>query len=358
VTPRPYTLVAELTHRCPLACPYCSNPVALVPRRDELDTATWRRVLAEAEAMGVMQVHLTGGEPLLRHDLEDLVAAARRLGLYTQLVTSGIPLEPERLRRLAAAGLDAVQLSLQDVDATAADALAGARAAARKEAVARWVGETGLPLTLNVVLHRENIDRTAAVIALAERLGARRLELANAQYLGWALVNRAALLPTAAQLERARATAVAARRRLHGRMEIVLVLPDYHRGFPKACMDGWGRRFIVVTPHGRVQPCHQAGTIAGLGLPTVADGPLAVLWRGPAFARFRGEAWMAEPCRSCPQRTRDFGGCRCQAFALTGDAAATDPACRLAPAHALVAAARGAAEAGTRAWRPRSAPQP
>ena len=340
MTPRPYALVAELTHRCPLACAYCANPTTLVPRGDELDTDTWSRVLAEAAALGVLQVHLTGGEPLTRPDLEAIVAAARRAGLYTNLITSGVPLAPARLDALVASGLDAVQLSVQDVDAAAADRMAGARVAARKLDVARWVKARGLPLTLNVVLHRENVDRVGELIALAERLDADRLELANAQYLGWALVNRAALLPTRAQVDAARTIARAARDRLRGRMEITLVLPDYHRPYPKACMDGWGRRYVVVTPSGRAQPCHLAGTIEGLTMPSVHDGSLAAAWiESAAFRAFRGDAWMPEPCRSCERRDVDFGGCRCQAFALTGDAAVTDPACPLAPDHALVEAA-------------------
>jgi pyrroloquinoline quinone biosynthesis protein E len=338
---RPYTLVAELTHRCPLACVYCSNPLTLARAADELDAGTWIRLLHEAEALGVVQVQLTGGEPLVRLDLERIVTAARALGLYTNLVTSGVPLDEARLAALVASGLDAVQLSLQDADAAAGDRMAGRTVARRKRAVARWVRVAGLPLTLNVVLHRGNMARTDRVIALAEELGAQRLELANAQYLGWALANRAALLPTEAQIDAAHAAARAARERLRGVMEIVFVRPDYHRGVPKPCMDGWGRRYLVVTPEGRVQPCHLASTIAGLPLPTVRDGPLERLWASsPAFEAFRGEAWMEEPCRSCPQRTIDFGGCRCQAFALTGRAAATDPACRLAPEHHLVAAAR------------------
>jgi pyrroloquinoline quinone biosynthesis protein E len=347
MTPRPYTLVAELTHRCPLACPYCANPLSLVPGRRELDTATWTRVLREAEEVGVVQVHFTGGEPLVRADLEDLVATARQLGLYSHLVTSGVPLGDARLERLIACGLDAVQLSIQDVDEAAADRIAGAPVARHKRELARRLRALGVPLTLNVVLHRGNIAHVRALIELAEELGVARLELANAQYLGWALANRAALLPSTAAVARARGEALAARRGLRGRMEIAFVLADYHRGRPKPCMDGWGRRFIVVTPEGRVQPCHLAHTIAGLALPSVDDGSVAELWRtSAAFERFRGEDWMPEPCRSCPERSVDFGGCRCQAFALTGDAAATDPACRLAPDHAVVAAACATADEG------------
>jgi pyrroloquinoline quinone biosynthesis protein E len=343
VTERPYTLIAELTHRCQLRCAYCANPVELASRAAELDTGTWRRVLAEAEAAGVVQLHLTGGEPLLRADLEAIVAEARALGLYTNLITSGVPLDRERLRRLAAAGLDAVQLSIQDVSEPAATRIAGADVAAQKRTVAAWVKELALPLTLNVVLHRENVDRVEAMVASAEDLGADRLELANAQYLGWALVNRAALLPPPAALDRAREAARAARRR--ATMDVVFVLPDYHRGRPKACMDGWARRYVVVTPDGRIQPCHQAGALPGLPPPRAHETSIGTAWReAPLFRAFRGEAWMREPCRSCPERQRDFGGCRCQAFALTGDAAATDPACALSTWHRVVAAARQASE--------------
>jgi pyrroloquinoline quinone biosynthesis protein E len=342
---RPYTRVAELTHRCPLACAYCANPLALVARNAELDATTWTRVFAEAESLGVVQLHLTGGEPLVRDDLHVLIAAAHALGLYTNLITSGVPLERERLAQLAAAGLDAVQLSLQDTAHAEAAHVAGVDVAARKLAVAGWVKALDLPLTLNVVLHRGNIDRADELIALAERLGADRLELANTQYLGWALANRAALLPAPGQIERAREAALRARRR--GSMEVAFVLPDYHRGRPKACMDGWGRRFLVVAPDGRILPCHLASTLPGPRPPTVHETSIAGAWEDTAlFAAFRGEAWMPEPCRSCPERAIDFGGCRCQAFALTGDAAATDPACALSPHHGIVAAALAAASGG------------
>ncbi len=348
MTPRPYTLIAELTHRCPLRCAYCANPVALARRADEIDAATWTRVLDEAEALGVVQVHLTGGEPLVRDDLETIVARARDLGLYTNLITSGVPLARERLARLRACGLDAVQLSLQDVVDAEAARITGVDVAARKRAVAELVRALDLPLTLNVVLHRGNIDRVDTLIDLGRALGADRLELANTQYLGWALVNRAALLPSAEQIDQAREVVQRARRRIGDAMEIAFVLPDYHRGRPKACMDGWGRRFLVVTPEGRMQPCHLAGTLPGFSAPSVHDTSVADAWTSaPLFGAFRGEAWMPEPCRSCPERERDFGGCRCQAFALTGDATATDPACALAPHHAVIDAARVSAGGGT-----------
>ena len=338
---RPYTLVAELTYRCPLRCVYCSNPLDYARHDQELDTAAWRRVFREAEDLGVVQLNLTGGEPLLRSDLEALIEEARGLDLYTNLITSGIPLTVERLRSFRARGLDNVQLSLQDVEASASDRIAGHRSFARKLEVARSVKQAGMSLTLNVVLHRENLDRVPEIVALAESLSADRLELANTQYLGWALLNRAALLPGRRQLEQARAVAAAARDRLRGRMEILFVTPDYYARFPKACMDGWGRRFLVISPDGLVLPCHVAHTLPGLKFDNVQERGLAEIWDdSPGLNAFRGERWMPEPCRSCDRRAEDFGGCRCQAFHLTGDAAVTDPACSLSPHHAIVEAAR------------------
>jgi PqqA peptide cyclase len=339
--PRPYTLVAELTYRCPLRCVYCSNPVDWARHADALGTEEWLRVFREAEALGVVQLNLTGGEPLLRDDLERLVEGARALDLYTNLITSGIPLTRERLAGLKSLGLDNVQVSIQDVTAAGSERIAGHRSFSRKLEVARWVKELGLPLTVNVVLHRENLDSVAQIIELAESLAADRLELANTQYLGWALVNRRMLLPTREQLDAAREVARQARRRLRGQMEVLFVTPDYYADFPKGCMDGWGRRFLVVSPDGLVLPCHAAHTLPGLTFDNVRDRSLAEIWHeSAAFGAFRGEAWMPEPCRSCERRAVDFGGCRCQAYHLTGDAAATDPACSLAPAHGLIVAAR------------------
>ena len=344
--PRPYTLVAELSYRCPLSCGYCSNPLELARHRDELGTSDWKRVFGEAAALGVLQVNLTGGEPLVRDDLEDLVRAARAADLYTNLITSGIPANRERLARLAAAGLDSVQLSVQDTDAAGAAWIAGRDCLDDKREMARAARALGLPLTINVVLHRGNIARTSAFVALAEQLGAERLELANTQYLGWALVNRDALLPSRAAVDEARAVADEARARLRGRIEILFVRPDYHVDRPRACMDGWARRYVVVTPDGLALPCHQAGSIGALRFGSVRESSLVDLWTGsPAFLTFRGESWMPEPCRSCDERGLDFGGCRCQAFALVGDAAATDPACARSPRHDLVRVARARAEA-------------
>jgi pyrroloquinoline quinone biosynthesis protein E len=343
---RAFTLVAELTYRCPLACGYCSNPLELARHAEELDTEAWRRVFAEAAGLGVLQANLTGGEPLVRPDLEALVAAAHAQELYVNLITSGIPADAGRLGRLAAAGLDSVQLSVQDTEPGGAAWIAGRDDLPAKLATAAAARALGLPLTLNVVLHRGNIARVADFVALAERLGAERLELANTQYLGWALANREALLPSRAALDRARDEAAAARERLRGRLEILFVRPDYYADRPRACMDGWARRYVVVTPDGTALPCHQAGAIPGLAFENVRARPLGEIWRdSAAFRAFRGDGWMPAPCRTCDERAVDFGGCRCQAFALAGDPAATDPACALSPRHAIVLEARARADA-------------
>ena len=341
---RPYTLIAELTYRCPLRCTYCSNPVDWAERRDGLATEDWLRVFREAEDLGVVQLNLTGGEPLLRRDLEALVAGARALDLYTNLITSGLPLKRERLQALRAAGLDNVQVSIQDVSAKASERVAGTISFKHKLEVARWVKDLGMPLTLNFVLHRDNLERVAEMVALAEKLRADRLELANTQYLGWALVNRQALLPTREQLERARAVAGEAKQRLRGRMEVLFVTPDYYGEYPKTCMDGWGQRFIVVSAEGLALPCHAAHSLPGLKFENVRDRPLGEIWNdSELFNAYRGEQWMPEPCRSCERRSIDYGGCRCQAYHLTGDARATDPVCKLAPAHHLIESARAEA---------------
>ncbi len=342
----PLALLAELTHRCPLRCPYCSNPVALTRPGAELDTATWARVFREAAALGCLQVHLSGGEPTARRDILEIVRAAAEAGLYTNLITAGVLLDAAKVAALAAAGLDHVQLSVQDAEAGSADRIGGyAGGHARKLAAARLVREAGLPLTLNAVVHRQTLDRLPALIALALDLGAGRLEVAHVQYYGWAFANRAALLPTRAQLEVATAVVEAARRDLKGRLVIDYVVPDYHAERPKACMGGWGRRFLAVSPAGRILPCHAAESLPGFAFPNVRETSLRDAWeRSEAFTRFRGTAWMPPPCRGCARAEVDWGGCRCQAFALTGDAAATDPACALSPHHHLLAEA--VAEAG------------
>jgi pyrroloquinoline quinone biosynthesis protein E len=345
MTFRPYTLVAELSHRCPLACPYCSNPHDFAERPSELSTDVWGRVFAEASALGVVQVHLTGGEPLVRTDLEAIICLARAAELYVNLVTSGVPLDEARWRRLSAAGVDHAQLSIQAPAQALSDRIAGRRSFAHKLEVARMVQATETPLTLNVVLHRENVEMIDDILELAVRLGISRVELAHAQYHGFALSNRAALLPDGEAIARARARVRRARETSVGRLEIVHVLPDYHAGRPKACMDGWGRRYLVVAPDGTTLPCHAARSIPGLEQESVLERPLSWIWSdSPSFNAFRGLGWMKEPCRSCDRRFDDFGGCRCQAFALTGDASATDPACSLAPRHGVVLEARSAAE--------------
>ena len=350
--PRPYTLIAELTYRCPLHCPYCSNPTDMTDTAGELRTDEWARVFEEAAELGVMQLQLTGGEPLARRDLETLVAKARALDLYINLITSGVPLSLARLESLRDAGLDAVQVSIQDTRAEVSNRVAGYSSFEHKLEVARWVKEVGLPLTLNIVLHRDNLARVDDAVALAERLGADRLELANTQYLGWALPNREALLPAREEIDAARIVAAAAKKRLKGTMEVLFVLPDLHADRPRACMDGWGRRFVHVTPDGSVLPCHAARSISGLHFENARDASLRSIWESStAMNAFRGDAWMSEPCRSCPEKERDFGGCRCQAFALTQDAAVTDPACTLSPHHELVLRARADARDTSRPRR-------
>jgi PqqA peptide cyclase len=345
---RPYTLIAELTYRCPLRCPYCSNPLDFAEHRNEIDASTWLRVFHEAEELGVVQLNLTGGEPLLRDDLEPLVEEAGKLDLYTNLITSGMPLTFERLSRLRALGLDSVQISIQSTRPPQSDRIAGAPSFHRKHEVMKWATSLELPLTMNVVLHRENISEVEEIIALAENVSADRLELANAQYLGWALKNRAALLPSREQIDRARTIAAKAKARLRGKMEVLFVTPDYYTEYPKSCMEGWGRRFIVVNPEGFVLPCHLAQTIPGLRFDHVTQRHLADIWHHSAgFNRFRGDEWLPDPCRTCERRAVDFGGCRCQAFHLTGNAGKTDPVCTLAPDHQYIESARIEASHGT-----------
>ncbi len=338
-SPAPLGMVAELTYRCPLHCTYCANPVALEGYADELDTTQWLRALDEARALGVLQVHFSGGEPLLRRDLSQLIGHARGLGLYTNLVTSGVPLPVRELDALVAAGLDHFQLSIQDSSAASADFIAGRPAHDRKRAVAAAVKARGLPLTVNAVLHRSNVENLATIVDLAVDLGADRVELAHTQYYGWAWRNRAALRPTDEQVAAADLAAAAARDRHRDRIEFVYVSADLH-GRPKPCMNGWGSRQFVVAPNGDMLPCLAGAQLPGPAAPNVRSGAVSTAWYdSDLFNRFRGTHWLPEPCQSCALRDVDFGGCRCQAFQLTGDAAATDPACELSPHHDL---ARGA----------------
>ncbi|GAA2853449.1 pyrroloquinoline quinone biosynthesis protein PqqE [Actinoplanes cyaneus] len=338
--PLPIGMVAELTYRCPLRCGYCSNPVQIDPVRDELTTAEWLAVLDQARALGVLQVHFSGGEPVLRPDLADLVAHARELGMYTNLVTSGVGLSHGRLDRLGAAGIDHVQLSVQHADTPAADAIAGLRAHEKKIEAAGMIRQADLPLTINVVLHAANVDRLADLAELAASLGAGRLELAHTQYYGWGLRNRAALMPTTEQVRRSAVAAREVQERYGDVMEIVYVQPDHFTGRPKPCMNGWGSRQFAVSPTGVVLPCLAAAQLPGPRPPSVRRDGLADIWHdSELFNRFRGTAWMPDPCRGCDLREVDFGGCRCQAFQLTGDQTATDPACSLSPDHGLLAPA-------------------
>ncbi|MFZ0636752.1 MAG: pyrroloquinoline quinone biosynthesis protein PqqE [Candidatus Acidiferrales bacterium] len=335
----PLALIAEITHRCPLHCVYCSNPLEMNARREELSTEAWLSVFGQAGKLGTLQLDLTGGEPLARTDLTELIAGARSAKLYTNLITSGIGLTSDRLDALVKAGLDHIQLSFQDSQAAPADEIAGASTHEKKIAVAAEIRKHHIAFTLNLVVHRQNLDRLEEMIAMAERLGAHRLEIAHVQYYGWALENRDALLPSRAQVDRSLEIIHAAEERLRGRMRIEYVVPDYYARFPKACMGGWGRKLMLVQPSGQALPCHAAAVIPGLQFENVAEHPLEWIWRdSPSFRKFRGEDWMPEPCKSCERKTLDFGGCRCQAMLLAGDANLTDPVCSLAPSHGIVAA--------------------
>lgn len=330
----PLGMVAELTYRCPLQCTYCANPINLANYRSELATSDWIRVIDQAHALGILQLHLSGGEPLVRRDLGQLIAAARSHGIYTNLITSGVPLAARRLEDLVASGLDHFQLSIQDSDPTGAYAIAGRRTHERKLAVGKLVKQCGLPLTVNVVLHRSNVDHVRELVEVAAQIGADRLELAHTQFYGWAWRNKPALMPSREQVIAADQAAVAAREEYGDRLEIVYVAADYFDTRPKPCMNGWGSRQLVVAPNGDVLPCLAAGQLPGARPPNVGSAALSTIWYdSELFNRFRGTEWMPSPCRSCELRDIDFGGCRCQAFQLTGDPAATDPACELSPHH-------------------------
>jgi PqqA peptide cyclase len=333
----PLALIAEVTHACPLHCPYCSNPLELTRRSQELNTAEWIRLMNEAAGLGIVHAHLTGGEPLLRSDLAMIIAAAAQAGLYTQLVTSGVGLTEDRLGELVEVGLRSVQLSVQDATPEASDRIAGRRSFAAKEQAAAVVRKAGLFLGLDVVLHRENLASLKEIIQLGVAWGVNRIELANVQFYGWAMANRRMLLPTREQLARAWEEFQRWREPLAGQVELVWVVPDYFEGVAKPCMGGWGAVSLTVAPDGTALPCPAARVLPGLDPPNVKDHSLEWIWEhSKAFNAYRGTAWMSEPCRSCPQREIDFGGCRCQAFAITGDASRTDPACRWAPEHHLI----------------------
>ncbi|HSH62658.1 MAG TPA: pyrroloquinoline quinone biosynthesis protein PqqE [Methyloceanibacter sp.] len=343
----PVGLLAELTHRCPLQCSYCSNPIELERVAAELTTEEWCSVMRQAGEMGILQVHLSGGEPTARKDLEAIVSAAAEARLYSNLITAAVTLKRDRLEDLAKRGLDHVQISFQDVDAANAEKIGAYPGATQKKLeVARWVTEMGLPLTINAPIHRQNIHNVGRYIDLAVELGAQRLEIAHVQYYGWAFLNRAALIPTYEQTVQSIDLVENARERLKGVLTIDMVVPDYYAKRPKPCMGGWGKGFMNITPAGNVLPCHAAETIKHLKFDTVRERPLLDIWlNSDAFNAFRGTDWMKEPCRSCAFREIDFGGCRCQAMAITGDPRNTDPACALSPYHAeMVALAKAEAK--------------
>jgi PqqA peptide cyclase len=342
---RPLSLLCELTYRCNLQCPYCYNPLALSEYRDELSTEQWGLVLRDAAALGVVQAHFSGGEPTLRRDLAELVGTAARAGLYTNLITQGTFLDDTLLDRLLAEGLDHIQISIQAPEADLADRIAGTAVHEKKLDALRRIGARDVALTLNCVLHRRNHDTIREIIAFAERFGIARLELANVQFYGWAYRNRTALMPTREQVRHAEAIVTSERERLRGKMEIVYVLPDYFGEFPKPCMNGWANEFMTVTPNGDVLPCPAASAIRGLRFENVRNHAIGEIWRdSEAFERYRGTGWMREPCRSCERRELDWGGCRCQAFLLAGDAGATDPACSLSPHHSIIETLRDDAQ--------------
>ena len=353
----PIGILVELTHRCPLGCAYCSNPIALERPASELDTATWIRVFREAAELGALHVHLSGGEPTARRDIVALTHGAAEAGLYSNLITSGIGVGDKLWAGLVEAGLDHAQLSFQGADPETNDRYGHYKGAwEKKRAFAAMVTGSGLPLTINAVIHRGNLHQVGAFIELAIELGARRLEVAHTQYYGWALANRAALMPPRHEVLEAIALVESARARLEGKLVIDMVVPDYYARYPKPCAGGWGRLAINVSPAGKALPCHAAESIPGLEFWNVKEHSLGEIWRdSPAFGAFRGTDWMQEPCRSCERREIDWGGCRCQALALTGDARATDPACHKSPHHARIAALAAAeAAAGAEAIRWRS----
>lgn len=340
----PLWLLAEITYSCPLQCPYCSNPVEFAHRRAELDTRSWLRVLREARSLGACQLGFSGGEPLTRRDLEELIAESRRLGYYSNLITSGIGMDGQRIAALRAAGLDHIQVSFQASEPVLNDYLAGTQAFAHKLEMAKQVKANGFPMVLCFVIHRHNIEQIETICQLASRLGADYVELANTQYHGWAWLNREALMPSREQVERAEETAHRCQQRYRSSMKILYVVPDYFEDRPKACVNGWGSVFLCIAPDGTALPCHSAAELPGLNFPNVKDHHIADIWRdSQAFNRFRGFDWMREPCRSCPEKYQDFGGCRCQAYLLTGDPANADPVCAKSPHHQRVVEVANAA---------------
>jgi pyrroloquinoline quinone biosynthesis protein E len=349
---KPFSLIAEVTHRCPLHCLYCSNPIELQRADEELSTEDWKRVFHEAAELGMLHVHLTGGEPLARKDLPELIAAARAAGLYVNMITSGVGLSEERLGALVDAGLEHLQLSFQDIDEASANHIAGTRSHALKLALVPILKQFSLAFTVNLVVHRMNLDRLEEFIGLAEELAPDRLEIAHVQYYGWALKNRSLLMPTQEQVDRSIPIVEAAKERLKGKIHLEAVFPDYYASFPKACVGGWGRQMMLIDPIGQAMPCHAAAVIPGLEFDNVRQHDLRWIWQSsPAFNRFRGDSWMPETCLACPRKEKDFGGCRCQAFLLTGDAEAIDPVCGYSPHHGLLTTLRTSSPEALPIWR-------
>ena len=341
----PLALVCELTHRCPLHCVYCSNPQELAERASELSTEAWISVFRQAADLGVLQADFTGGEPLARTDVVELVRAARSAGLYVSLITSGLPLDEIKLDALIAAGLDHFQLSFQSSGEQIAEEISGTKTHPQKLRVLDWLKSRRVAVTLNFVLHRRNLHQMNEMLAIAETSSATRIEFANVQYYGWAFANRDMLLPTRQQLDEFLAKVKAAEERLRGKIRVEYVVPDYYAKYPKPCMGGWGRKVMLITPSGEALPCHAAAVIPGLHFENVKEKSLREIWESSdAFNKFRGESWMLEPCKSCDRRTQDFGGCRCQALLLAGDAAATDPVCSLSPRRTQVDAVLAAVQ--------------
>jgi len=336
----PLWLLAEVTYKCPLHCVFCYNPVDYTQYGPELSTEEWLRVLREGREIGCTQLGFSGGEPLMRDDLEIMVAEARKLGYYSNLITSGVGLTEKRISAFKQGGLDHIQLSFQDSTREINDFISSTKTFELKSKVAKLIKQHEYPMVLNVVLHRMNIDHIQQILEMAEAMGAEYLELANTQYYAWALVNRDQLLPSREQLERAEEITNQFRARIGDRMKIYFVVPDYYATRPKACMNGWGSVFVTIQSDGTVLPCHEARMLPGMTFPSVREHDLRWIWYdSPGFNHFRGDEWMKEPCRTCPEKTKDFGGCRCQAYMLTGDAANADPVCDLSPHHDVVTAA-------------------
>ncbi len=336
--PKPLWLLAEVTYRCPLHCAFCYNPTDYVTHtQDELSTEQWIKALRQARKLGALQLGISGGEPLLRDDIEDIVAEAGKLGYYSNLITSGVGLTEKRIQAFKAGGLDHIQLSMHDITKEINNFITDTNTFKLKQEVGAMIKAHGYPMVLNVVIHRYNIDHIGEILEMAEALGANYVELANSQYYGWALVNRNQLMPTREQLEKAEKITNQFREKVGSKMKIFFVVPDYYADRPKKCMNGWGNVFMIVTANGDVLPCHSARVLPGLEFPNVRDSDLDWVWNeSPAFNKYRGDSWMKEPCRTCPEKEKDLGGCRCQSFLLTGDAEGADPVCSMSPNRHII----------------------